>query len=283
MSRPPSTKARHKEKTAVSDGSRGRPKQQREVRLKPKRRSVFRGTFARRRRADTNPPTRRALGGASYLEPVKTRAPTTKRKAPQPRPLAAAGLPKTRRIRRTLYTIGHSTRSADEFIDILRAFAVTRLIDIRSIPRSRANPQFNLDVLPAVLGGAGVAYVHLASLGGRRSKSTDVEESANAGWQKQPFHNYADYAETAPFREGLRELLEMAARETSAIMCAEAVWWRCHRRIVADHVLAHRVPVAHIFTREKSEPASLTPFAVIKGRARVSYPVNPSSGEPSTA
>ena len=149
---------------------------------------------------------------------------------------------------------------------------MTRLIDIRSIPRSRTNPQFNLDVLPAALHRAGVAYVHLASLGGRRSKSKDVEESANAGWQRQPFHNYADYAETAPFREGLRELLETAARETCVIMCAEAVWWRCHRRIVADHVLAHGVPVAHIFTREKSEPASLTPFAVVRGRARVSYP-----------
>ena len=96
--------------------------------------------------------------------------------------------------------------------------------------------------------------------------------SVNAGWERRPFHNYADYAETAPFREGLRGLLEMVSRETCAIMCAEALWWRCHRRIVTDHVLAHGVPVVHLLTREKSEPASLTPFAVIGARGRVSYP-----------
>ena len=173
---------------------------------------------------------------------------------------------------RTLYTLGHSTRSADDLVDILLAFGVTRLIDIRSFPRSRTNPQFNLDVLPATLHGAGVAYVALASLGGRRTKSKRMDEGANAGWEQRPFHNYADYAETAPFREGLQELLDMASHETCAIMCAEAVWWRCHRRIVADHVLAHGVSVVHIFTREKSEPALLTPFAVVGARSRVSYP-----------
>jgi uncharacterized protein (DUF488 family) len=181
--------------------------------------------------------------------------------------------------RRTLYTIGHSTRGADELIDILRAFGVTRLVDIRSIPRSRTNPQINRDVLPAMLHSAGVAYVHLASLGGRRTKSELIEESVNAGWERRPFHNYADYAETAPFREGLRELLEMASRETCVIMCAEAVWWRCHRRIVTDHALARGVPVVHLFTRTKGEPASLTPFAVIGTRGRVSYPA-PTGGAP---
>jgi hypothetical protein len=127
-------------------------------------------------------------------------------------------------------------------------------------------------MLPATLHSAGIAYVHLASLGGRRTKSQRVEKGVNAGWERRPFHNYADYAESAPFRGGLQELLEMASRETCAIMCAEAVWWRCHRRIVADHVLAHGVPVVHVFTREKSETASLTPFAVVGARARVSYP-----------
>ena len=175
-------------------------------------------------------------------------------------------------VPRTLYTIGHSTRSAGDFIRILRAFGVTRLVDIRSIPRSRTNPQFNLDVFPVTLHSAEIAYVHLASLGGRRTKSKRVEEGVNAGWERRPFHNYADYAETAPFREGLRELLGMASRETCAIMCAEAVWWRCHRRIVADHVLAHGVPVVHVFSQEKSAPASLTPFAVVGARGRVSYP-----------
>ena len=178
----------------------------------------------------------------------------------------------------TLYTIGHSTRSAGEFVEILRRFGVTRLIDIRSIPRSRTNPQFNLDVLPATLHRAKIVYVHLGALGGRRTKSQSIDEGVNAGWERRPFHNYADYAETAPFREGLRDLLEMASRETCAIMCAEAVWWRCHRRIVADHVLAHGVPVVHVFSRGKSEPASLTPFAVVGARGRVSYPA-PTPGQ----
>src|SRR5512140_2119057 len=155
--------------------------------------------------------------------------------------------------RRTLYTIGHSTRTLDALVDILRAFRVTRLVDIRSVPRSRTNPQFNIDVLPATLQRAGIAYVHLASLGGRRTKSRRIENGANAGWKKRPFRNYADYADSAPFREGLVELLEMASSETCAIMCAEAVWWRCHRRIVADHALAHGVPVVHVFSRETSE------------------------------
>lgn len=180
-----------------------------------------------------------------------------------------------RRTARTLYTIGHSTRTADELIDVLRAFEVTRLVDIRSIPRSRTNPQFGLEVLPATLKRAGIAYTHLLSLGGRRPKSKVVDEATNAGWEVRAFHNYADYALTAPFREGLRELLKLAAGETCAIMCAEAVWWRCHRRIVADHLLARRVPVVHLFTRQKSEPASLTPFAVVTGRTKVSYPAPP--------
>ena len=182
------------------------------------------------------------------------------------------GAPKKGSGRRTLYTIGHSTRTASELIDVLHAFEVTRLVDIRTIPRSRTNPQFNLDVLPDTLRMAGIAYVHLAELGGLRAKSKRAETDANASWELAAFRNYADYAATAPFRQGLRELLEMASRETCAIMCAEAVWWRCHRRIVADHVLAHGVPVVHLFTRTKSEPASLTPFAVLGARARVSYP-----------
>jgi uncharacterized protein (DUF488 family) len=173
---------------------------------------------------------------------------------------------------RTLYTIGHSTRSAAELIAILRAFGVVHLVDIRSIPRSRTNPQFNLDTLPATLRRAKIGYTHLAELGGRRSKSRLVDPSLNAGWEKAPFHNYADYAETAEFRQGLSALLALAQRETCAVMCAEAVWWRCHRRILTDHVLAHGVPVVHLFSATKAEPASLTPFAVVGARGTISYP-----------
>ena len=178
----------------------------------------------------------------------------------------------TRSSPRTLYTVGHSTRLAGEFVAMLREFGVTRLIDIRRFPRSRTNPQFNVEVLPEALRGAGISYVHLKALGGRRDKSKSVKEDTNAGWERRPFHNYADYAQTAPFAESLCNLLEMASRETCAIMCAEAVWWRCHRRIVTDHVLAHGVPVVHLLAGGKSQPATLTPFAIVGAHARVSYP-----------
>jgi uncharacterized protein (DUF488 family) len=173
---------------------------------------------------------------------------------------------------RPLYTIGHSTRSLDELIVILHEWKITRLVDIRTFPRSRTNPQFNIDVLPEALDAAGISYVQMAALGGRRGKSKSVGESVNAGWKVQAFRNYADYAETPPFRAGLGALLEMASEETCAIMCSEAVWWRCHRRIVTDHVLVHGVPVIHLFSREKGEPASLTPFANVSPRFCVSYP-----------
>ena len=178
--------------------------------------------------------------------------------------------------RRVLYTIGHSTRPVAEFIAILHASAVTRVVDIRRIPRSRTHPQFGGDVLAGTLDAAGLDYVHLAALGGLRAKNKRVEAGMNAGWARQSFRNYADYAQTAPFREGLRVLLEMASRQTCAIMCAEALWWRCHRRIVTDHLLAHGVPVIHLLSRTKQTPASLTPFAVVDDRAGVSYPATPS-------
>ena len=169
---------------------------------------------------------------------------------------------------------------------MLRELGVTRLVDIRRIPRSRTNPQFNLEVLPATLPQLQKIWrtSSLASLGGRRTKSERVEEGANAAWQRRSINNYADYAETAAFRKGLRELLEMASRETCAIMCAEAVWWRCHRRIIADHLLAHGVPVVHVLSREKSEPASLTPFAVIGAwRSGLTRILRPGCGRLATA
>ena len=172
-----------------------------------------------------------------------------------------------------IYTIGHSTRSADELIEILQGFAITRVVDIRSFPRSRTHPQFNSDAFASALEIAAIAYVHLPSLGGRRGKSKGgVEDESNAGWRLRPFRNYADYAETAPFRDGLRKLIDMASRETCAIMCAEAVWWRCHRRIVTDYLLAHGVSVIHLLSRTKAEPAALTPFARLRARGQVSYP-----------
>jgi uncharacterized protein (DUF488 family) len=173
---------------------------------------------------------------------------------------------------RTLYTVGHSTRSLEELVALLGAWKIERVVDIRTVPRSRTNPQFNRDVLEEALPARGIAYVHLAALGGLRAKSKKVDEHLDDAWTVASFRNYADYAQTAAFRAGLAELLDMASRETCVIMCAEAVWWRCHRRIVTDHVLAHGVPVVHLFSEVKGEPASLTPFAVVGPRARVTYP-----------
>ena len=178
----------------------------------------------------------------------------------------------TPRCVRPLYTIGHSTRAASEFIEILRASAVTRVVDIRRIPWSHVNPQFDIAVLPVTLRRAGLDHSHLPSLGGLRGKGQRSDDSTNAGWERQPFRNYADYARTLPFREGLRELLELASRQTCVVMCAEAVWWRCHRRIVADYVLAHGSPVVHLLTRTTQMPASLTPFAVVDAGGGVTYP-----------
>jgi uncharacterized protein (DUF488 family) len=176
---------------------------------------------------------------------------------------------------RVVYTIGHSTRSVDELIEILCSAHVDTLVDIRTIPRSRTNPQFNQEIFPRSLAAAKITYVHLAALGGLRHKSKTVDPAVNAGWRQAAFHNFADYAETSLFHEGLNELLRLASQEICAIMCAEAVWWRCHRRIVADHLLAHGMSVIHLFARDKAEPATLTPFAVIRQGARVSYPEPP--------
>lgn len=178
-------------------------------------------------------------------------------------------------LRPVLYTIGHSRRTADQVIDILDAAAVECVVDVRGIPRSRANPHFNIDVLPRTLADADIDYVHVPALGGRRARSRAVEESVNAGWTHRAFHNYADYATTAAFQRGLDDLLALALQRTCAIMCAEAVWWRCHRRIIADHVLAHGVRVVHLFTTSRRELASMTPFAVVGDGARVSYPGPP--------
>ncbi len=177
--------------------------------------------------------------------------------------------PKASRAR-TLYTVGHSRRTLEELVEILQGVGVTRLIDIRSIPRSRTNPQFNIDVLPTSLAPAGIAYTHLRKLGGRRGKSK-VAESHNTGWRVRAFQNYADYAETDDFREGLRELLELSQAETCVIMCAEAVWWRCHRRIVTDYVLVHGRPVVHLLSSTNQQPATLTPFATVRRGKRIVY------------
>ncbi len=176
-----------------------------------------------------------------------------------------------------IYTIGHSTRTVDELAAMLREVGVDLLVDIRTVPRSRFNPQFNTDALPAPLAEAGIAYKHLAALGGLRHRPKDAPPSPNGAWRNEAFRNYADYALTPAFRAGLGDLLGLARTHTPAIMCAEAVWWRCHRRIVTDYLLAEGIEVRHILAQGKIEPASLTPGAEPHPDGTVLYP--PAQGE----
>ncbi len=172
-----------------------------------------------------------------------------------------------------LYTIGHSTRTYGELRTALRAWEVTTLVDIRHFTRSRANPQFNAAVLRRKLARDGITYRVIGALGGRRGTSKTADPSRNAGWDVAAFGNYADYAETQAFAAGLVELLALVETSTCAIMCAEAVWWRCHRRIVADYAITRGIRVRHIFTPTKMQRASRTPFARVDRRTHtLRYP-----------
>ena len=161
-----------------------------------------------------------------------------------------------------LFTIGHGTRSVDELAALLKANGVSCLVDVRTVPRSRTNPQFNVDGMPRSLRPYGLAYRHIASLGGLRGKARDVPPDVNGYWENRSFHNYADYAMSPAFREGFDELLAMNESRRCAIMCAETVWWRCHRRIITDYALASGVDVFHIVSDAEPEPAKITANAV---------------------
>jgi uncharacterized protein (DUF488 family) len=158
-------------------------------------------------------------------------------------------------------TVGHSNRSSAEFIALLQHAAVTLVADVRAMARSRANPQFNGAALRGALAAAGIGYRHLPALGGRRQRQRDAPASPNSLWRNPAFRNYADYAATAQFRAALAELVRLAAGENCALMCAEALWWRCHRRIIADYLLTGGLEVAHILGPSGAEPATLTPGA----------------------
>src|SRR5579862_1965082 len=160
-----------------------------------------------------------------------------------------------------VFTIGNSTRPIGELIALLKEAGVERLVDVRSVPRSRANRQFNADALPEPLAAAGIGYTHLAALGGLRHHPKGAPPSPNTLWRNDAFRNYADYAMTPLFHAGLDELCDLAREERCAIMCVEAVWWRCHRRIIADYLLARGLGVTHIMGKAKLELATLTPGA----------------------
>lgn len=170
------------------------------------------------------------------------------------------------------FTIGHSTRSLEEFVDLLEDVEIGLLADIRKIPRSRTNPQFNEDSLRVTLQSVGIQYEHMAVLGGLRGKATGVPSEENALWKNKSFHNYADYALSDRFRAGIEHLREEGHKRRCAIMCSEAVWWRCHRRIVTDYLIARGETVFHIMGHGRLEPARLTPGAVIRPRGMLIYP-----------
>jgi len=173
---------------------------------------------------------------------------------------------------RKIFTIGHSNRSLEELIELLREVSVDLVVDIRKMPGSRAHPQFNQEALSPALAGVGIAYEHMAALGGRRGKTPMVPSDLNGFWTNQSFHNYADYALSAPFRAGLEHLLEQARRRSCAMMCSEAVWWRCHRRIVADYLIARGEAVVHLMGKGRVVPARLTSAAIIQPDATLIYP-----------
>jgi uncharacterized protein (DUF488 family) len=167
-----------------------------------------------------------------------------------------------------IYTLGHSTRSLEDLIQVLQSFEICVLADIRTVPRSRHNPQFNVDSLPLALRPLGIRYAHLPKLGGLRRARQD---SMNGGWRNSSFRGYADYMQTEAFEAGLLELHELVAQGRVALMCAEAVPWRCHRSLVADALLARGAEVEHISGPARSKPHVMTSFAEVQG-SRITYP-----------
>lgn len=173
------------------------------------------------------------------------------------------------------FTIGHSNRPLEDFVALLREAGVELVADIRTVPRSRTNPQFNIDVLPVGLAPFDIRYEPMPALGGLRRKTKSLTPEVNGLWENQSFHNYADYALSEPFQAGLRHLRDEGHRARCATMCAEVVWWRCHRRIVADYLIAAGETVFHIMGPGHIEPARLTQGAVVRSDGTIVYPGAP--------
>lgn len=172
------------------------------------------------------------------------------------------------------FTIGHSTRSTEEFLELLRAAEIQLVADVRTVPRSRTNPQFNSDVLSQTLASHRIAYEHIRALGGLRGKSRQTPPSTNSFWSNPSFHNYADYAMTETFRDGLMQLERLGNERRTAIMCSEAVWWRCHRRIITDYLLAAGHPVFHILAKNSIRRATMTAAARSRPDGTLIYPAS---------
>jgi uncharacterized protein (DUF488 family) len=171
-------------------------------------------------------------------------------------------------VSRSVLTVGHSTRPIEAFVELLKAHGVERVIDVRTVPKSRRNPQFGQDVLPGSLASAGIGYTHMPALGGLRRSRPD---SPNAGWRNASFRGYADHMQTPQFAAALEQLMGMAQKQSIAVMCAEAVPWRCHRSLIADALLVRGIPSEDIASPTRRTPHQLTPFARVKG-TEITYP-----------
>jgi hypothetical protein len=210
--------------------------------------------------------TKATIVAGKRAAPAKTNPATTKKAAATEAAPSGAAADKL-----TVLTIGHSTRTIQEFLSMLQSHSVERLVDVRTIPKSRRVPQFNSDALAASLREQGIEYAHLATLGGLRRPKKD---SVNTGWRNASFRGYADYMATEDFREGLNRLLELACTKRTAIMCAEAVPWRCHRSLIGDALLARGVHVEDIMSATSARQHEMTPFAKVEGLGIV-YPEDP--------
>ena len=182
---------------------------------------------------------------------------------------STVGSPNNDGSRCQVLTVGHSTKSIEGFIELLAAHEVTQLVDVRTVPRSRHNPQFNAQTLPVQLASVNIGYAHAPGLGGFRRAMPD---SLNAGWRNLSFRGYADYMQTADFSDNLVSLIELAQRDRVVLMCAEAVPWRCHRSLIADALLVHGIATCEIVSPTRLQTHTLTPFARVSGQ-EISYPL----------
>lgn len=172
----------------------------------------------------------------------------------------------------TVFTIGHSNRSPETVLEMLVEASVDLLADVRAFPRSRSNPAFNVDTFPAALDEHEIEYMHFEKLGGRRKKHPSIDPALNGYWRVQSFHNYADYALGDEFKSALDEIEKLACDRHVALMCSEAVWWRCHRRIIADHLMARGHKVCHLMAPGRQDTAEMTKGAVRRPADEVIYP-----------
>ena len=169
----------------------------------------------------------------------------------------------------TIFTIGHSTRTIDEFIDLLKTYAVTLLVDVRTVPRSRHNPQFNKETLPNTLKTQNIKYIHMAEIGGLRRPKHD---SINLAWKNSSFRGYADYMQTKEFTENLLKIIALSRENCLALMCAEALPWRCHRSLISDALVARHIKVEHIISVNSCLNHQLSEMAHVEG-TKITYPL----------